>query len=110
MQHSNKTKQDIGLTGFPKASSRVSVSPAGTNNGEAPATPATFRHTQLVLLLVGFYTEFFARGGKPFRKSKSPCRVMWVHYHCTRHAREVWGHAPPGKCRPSEMTYSAFSS
>lgn len=35
--YSDKTKQDIRLTGCPMASSRVSVSAAGTNDGEAPA-------------------------------------------------------------------------
>ena len=33
--HSNKTKQNFGLTGFPNASSRAST---GTNDEEAPAT------------------------------------------------------------------------
>ena len=36
---SNKTKQDFRLTGFPKASFRVSV---GTNDGKAPATRLHF--------------------------------------------------------------------
>ena len=31
---------------------------------------------------------------------------------CTKrpHARRVWGHTPPGKFRPSEITSGAFSS
>ena len=39
--HSNKTKQDLGSTSFPKASSRVSEcvwGGGGANNGEAPVT------------------------------------------------------------------------
>ena len=34
-RHSNKTKQNFGLTGFPNASSRAST---GTNDEEAPVT------------------------------------------------------------------------
>ena len=36
--HSNKTKQDFGLTGFPKGSQGLSRVSVGTNDGEAPAT------------------------------------------------------------------------
>ena len=36
--HSNKTKQDFGLTGFPKASEGLSRVSAGSTDGEASAT------------------------------------------------------------------------
>ena len=37
-----KNRQDFGLTGFPKASSGVSVGTVGTNDGEAPGTRLHF--------------------------------------------------------------------
>ena len=41
--HSNKTKEDFGLTGFPKASSRVSAGTAGTKRWGSPRYTPPFQ-------------------------------------------------------------------
>ena len=63
----------------------------------------------------GFHTGFFLLGvGNFFGKANvfvGGCGgiLSGAHYHWTCHARGVWGHAPPRKFRPSEITSGAFS-